>query len=121
MKSSSTAPKCSRSLRPRPAPETPLAASTTIPVVSISPARANGASGEGRRGRVAAGRGDERGAGEVGPEQLGQAVDELVEQRRGVVRFAVPGRVERGVVQPEVGGEVDDRAYPADEGRDELL
>jgi hypothetical protein len=42
--SSSTVPKCKDSFGPRPAPETPEVASTTMPLGSIMPARTNGAS-----------------------------------------------------------------------------
>ena len=42
------------------------------------------------------------------PEQLGKAKHELVEQFRGGVFLSVPGRIEGGVVEPEVGAEVED-------------
>ena len=74
---------------------------------------------ERRRGHVAAGRGDESGADEVLAVALGQPVDGLGEQLGLVVLEAVPLRVQRGVLQPVGGREVDDAADPAHELRGE--
>ena len=40
--------------------------------------------------------------------QLGDAIDELAEQIRAVVLVVVPGRIAGGIVEPEVGAEIDD-------------
>jgi hypothetical protein len=61
---------------------------------------------EQRRGRIAARVGDEVGAGDRLPVQLGQAVDALAEQVRRAV-LPVPILVDALVAQAEVGGEVD--------------
>jgi hypothetical protein len=87
----------------RPAPDTPDAASTMMPVGSTSPARM----------AVASRRRDELGALQRGPEQLGQAEGEVGQQLGGAVLVVVPGRVEPGVLQAEVGREVDDVLHPA--------
>ena len=91
------------------------------PVVSMSPARTNGAMASDAAGRVAAGDGDEVGADDLVAEQLGDAVGGLGQQLgRGVLR-AVPLRVERGVLEPEVGRRVDDPLHPAPQlGHDRL-
>ena len=54
-------------------------------------------------------------------EQLGQAVGEPVQQLRTGVGLAVPRRVERGVLEPEVGGEVHDVRHPLHERRHQRL
>src|SRR3546814_16604316 len=66
-------------------------------------------------GWVAAGHRDVVAAGDLGPEQLGQAVGEVAQELRRAVGVAVPLRVERGVAQAEVGGEVDAVADLADQ------
>ena len=63
---------------------------------------------EERRGRVAAGRADDRDRGvdqgcELGAVELGQAVDGLVEEVGPRVLEAVPARVVGGVAEAEVG------------------
>ena len=68
--------------------------------------------GEYRRGGVAAGRGDELGADQLRAEELGEAVDEVVEQLRADVVGAVPLGVERRVVEAEVRPEIDDVPDP---------
>ena len=66
------------------------------------------------RGRQAAARREAIGAADLLAVQLGQCVDEVVEQRRLRVLPAVPGRVPGPVAEAEVRREVDDR------GRDGL-
>ena len=73
------------------------------------------AEGERGGGDVAAGRSDQFGTGEIAPKEFGQAEDEVVEQFGGSVRFAVPGRVQTGVVESEIGGEVDHVLHAAPE------
>ena len=108
-------------LASRPAPETPLLASTTTS--SISPARASGASARMRRRGVAARRGDDphvgarRRRGELGAVQLGQPVDGRRQQVRARVLEAVPARVVGRIAQPEVRPEIDHRQPRARAGR----
>ena len=66
---------------------------------------------EQRRGRIAAGVGDQRGAADLLAVQLGQPVDGLVEQLGRLV-LAVPPLVHRRVAQAEVGAQVDDAHAP---------
>ena len=55
------------------------------------------------------------------PEQLGEPVGELGQELGGGVGLAVPLRVEVGVLEPEVGGQVDDVADLAQQiGHDRL-
>ena len=79
-----------------------------------------------RGGRVAAGRADDGDRRvderlELGPVELGQAVDRDVEEVGVRVLEAVPARVVGGVAEAEVGPEVDDRGAglddPGDDGR----
>ena len=65
MKSSSTVQNCVLSVSFRPAPDTPLAASTTMPVRPDDARPDEGGQGQGRRRHVTAGRGHQ-----FGPEQL---------------------------------------------------
>ena len=71
--------------------------------------------GQGQRGGgdVAAGRGDQGGAARArrGTARAGRRRSSASSSGRRVV-LAVPLRVERGVLQAEVGGQVDDRADP---------
>ena len=73
-----------------------------------------------RRGRVAARVRDQRGAADVLAVQLGEPVDSLAEELGRLV-LAVPAPVHRGVVQAEVGAQVDDAdatlAQLGDDGR----
>ena len=92
----------------RPAPDTPLAASTMMPSVSTRPARTQRRERQGGRSRIAAGRGDEAGGGDRVTMQLGQAVHEVRQQIGRLVLLAVPLRVQRRVAETEVGGEIDD-------------
>ena len=122
MKSSSTVPKWRFSLGARPAPDTPLAASTTRraeasrrltvprPRYGQHPRLHQRCQGQDGRRRVATRGGDELGRAQLLPMQLRQAVDEVAQQLGGGVGLAVPGRVERGVLEAEVGGQVDDDA-----------
>ena len=64
---------------------------------------------EDRRSRVAARGRDRLRAADRLAIELGNAVDELAEQLRRLVRMAVPALVGRGVVEPEVGAEIDER------------
>jgi hypothetical protein len=64
--------------------------------------------GEGRRRRVATRRGDQVGAGDVGPEQLRQSVGRRGQQVGLRMGLAVPRGVQRRIAEAEVGGEVDD-------------
>ena len=77
--------------------------------------------GEGGGGHVAAGGGDQRRSLVIGPVQLGQPVDELAQQLGAVVLLAVPGGVQRRVLEAEVGGQVDQPLHPAPELGDEAL
>jgi hypothetical protein len=79
--------------------------------------------GEGQAGRggIAPGRRHQSGSGQVVPEQLGQPVDGLSQQGGRAVVLAVPLRIEPGVLQPEIGGQVDDHPHPAPELGDDLL
>lgn len=56
--------------------------------------------------RVAAGVGDQVGPGDLLAVSLGEAIDGLSQELRGLV-FAVPLLIDRGVVQPEVGAVID--------------
>jgi hypothetical protein len=47
--------------------------------------------------------------------ELGEPVDEPVEEFGRGVGLAVPGRVQLGIVEAEVRGQVDDGAHPSDE------
>ena len=64
------------------------------------------------RGDLAARRGYQTGAGEVLTEQLRQAVHGVGQQARRLVLLAIPLRIERRIVQTEVGSEVDDVRDP---------
>ena len=113
MKSSSTVQNDVVGLGGRPAPDTPLAASTMMPgrLDRARPAPAGPGPGR-RRSDSSPGAATAVGAGDLVAEQLGQAVGQLAEQLGGGVGLAVPLRVERGVVQAEVGGQVDDPLHP---------
>ena len=117
MKFSSTVQNALVGVGDRPAPDTPLAASTISPVGSIEPGVEQRRERERRRSDVATGGGDEAGALELGPVSLGQAVDRLGEQLGLVVLEPVPLRVQRGVLEAERRRQVDDAADPADELR----
>ena len=72
-------------------------------------------------GDVAPGRRHQVGGPHVVAEQLGDAEGELAQQLGGLVLLAVPDRIEGGILQPEVGGQVDDLAHPlAQVGHDRL-
>src|SRR3546814_16773881 len=58
-------------------------------------------------GWVAAGHRDVVAAGDLGPEQLGQAVGEVARELRRAVGVPVPPRVAPGVAQAEVRREVE--------------
>ena len=111
-----TSPKWRSALGSRPAPDTPLLASTTTS--AMRPGAGERGQGEDRGRRVAAGRADD-GVGlrarrrQLRPVQLRQAVDRRREQLGPRVVEVVPGRVVRGVAEPEVGPEVDDRLAAA--------
>ena len=64
------------------------------------------------RRRVAAGAGDEVGAGQCGAGEFGEAIDGARQQVRRRVRPAVPMGIGVGVLQAEIGGEVDDLRAP---------
>ncbi len=70
--------------------------------------------GQGQRGRrrVAAGHGHPGGADDLVPEQLGQPVREVGQQLGSGVLGAVPLRVGRRILQPEVGREVQHPRHP---------
>ena len=94
----------------RPAPLTPVIELTITPVGSIAPASTNGASA-----RVAAvtwhpGVAIERRFLQVLAMEFGQAEHRGCQQLGLVVREAVPRRVERGVLQPKCGRQVDQAA-----------
>ncbi len=80
-----------------------------------------GREGQPRRGGVAPRRGHERRTAQAVPEQFGEAVHRRAQQFGRCVLLAVPARIERSVVQPEVGGEVDDEPDPAPQIGDEAL
>ena len=73
------------------------------------------------RGHVAARRGDHARGEDLRPEQLGEPVGEVAQPLGAGVGLAVPGRVQVGVLQPEVGGQVHDPAHPTVELGDQLL
>src|SRR5438477_577286 len=75
------------------------------------------AQGQRGGGHVPAGHGDEAGIADLAPEELGKAVDGLPEQVGMLVLLAVPLRVERRVLQPEVGREVHDPGHLAEDLR----
>ena len=93
--------------KPRPAPDTPDTASTTMPDGSTRPSCSSGASASAARGGIATGRGDVAGRADLGAVQLGQTEREPVEQVRCGMRLAVPLFVV-GARKPEVGAEVDE-------------
>src|SRR5439155_3852474 len=66
---------------------------------------------EERAGRIAAGTGDEARVPDPRAMELRQSVDRLAEELRRRVR-AVPARIHGGIVEPEIGGDVD-HAPPA--------
>ena len=72
-------------------------------------------------GRVATRRSDRRRALQIVTEELGQAVHELAEQMGNGVGFAVPDGIELGVLQAEVGGQVDDPPHLAQDVGQERL
>ena len=57
---------------------------------------------------IAAGGGDQPGPGQFFAVELGEPVHEPPEQVRGGVGLAVPGRIQGGVPESEVGGQIDD-------------
>ncbi len=65
-----------------------------------------GGQGQQGRGGIAPRCGDESGTPEVVPVQLGEPVDEAVQELGGRVGLAVPGGVEGWIGQAEVGGQV---------------
>ena len=71
MKSSSTALKWVWGLGARPAPETPLAASTTTPAGSMAPSLTRGAMADRGRRRVTPGRRHQGGPGQLVTKRLG--------------------------------------------------
>ncbi len=79
------------------------------------------AEGEGGRCRVATWGGNEAGASQLVPVQLGQPVDRLADESRTGVRKAVPLLVQRRIPEPEVGPEVDDQPDDVNEGRHDRL
>ena len=74
----------------RPAPLTPLAASTIRLAGSTRPASTSGFSAKDGRGRIASRRRHRLRAPDRVAMQLGNAVDEPVEQVRGLMRLAIP-------------------------------
>ena len=99
-----TVTKCVFADGARPAPETPDFASTTTSF--DGPAAGERGEREQRRGRIAAGVGDEVGGRDLVAVDLGQAVHAAAEQLGRAV-LAVPALVGRLVAQAEVGGQVD--------------
>ena len=93
--------------RPRPAPETPETASTTMPVGLDQAGREQRRQRERRSRRVAARRRDVAGRDDLVAVELGHAERELLDQVGGGVGLAVPLLVVADR-QPEVGAEVDD-------------
>ena len=83
--------------------------------------RHQGGEGQGGRGHIAAWCGHQLGLPDPVAEQLGQAEDELTEQLGRGVLLAVPVRVQAGIVQPEVGSQVDDVAHIAAQVADHAL
>ena len=96
----------------RPAPLTPEAASTIRLSVFDQPGVDQRLQREDRGGRIAARRCNRFGAADCLAVELGDAVDELAEQLRRLVRMAVPALVGRGVIEPEIGAEIDERNTP---------
>ena len=109
-------PKCSDSFAPRPAPGHPGGG------VDDDAGRLDQAGpeqrGEGQpgRGRIATGGGDQGRPVEAGPEQLGQAERGLGQQLRRRMLLAVPGGIERRIVQPEIGRQIHDDPDPLPQG-----
>ena len=117
-----TSPNIRSGFASRPAPETPLLASTTRS--SIRPGARERREREERGGRVAAGRADDGDRRvderlELGAVELGQPVDRDVEEVGVRVLEAVPARVVGRVAEAEVGPEVDDRGAGLDDARDD--
>ena len=70
------------------------------------------------RGRgVAAGGGDRFRTTDRPAVQLRNAVDEFAQQGRGLVRMPIPALIGRGIVQPEVRAQVDERDTAIHDGR----
>ena len=101
----------------RPAPETPLAASTMIPFRSSSPASISGASASVAAVDVAPWRGDQAGALQLVAMPLRQPVHGLGQQLGLIVGEAVPLWVRGGVLQAERRREVHDAADVVDQLR----
>ena len=104
-----------------PGPGGPRGGIDDDPAGLDQPGPDEGRQGQPGRRRVAAGGSDQRGTGQRRAEQLRQPVDGLLEKLRRLVRLAVPGRVERGITQPEVGRQVDDDPDPVTQGRHDPL
>ena len=122
MKSSSTVQNVVVGFGGRPAPDTPEAASTMIPGGSTTPGAHERGQRQARRPSGSSpGAATCAAAEDLVAEQLGQPVGEVGQQLGRGVRLAVPLRVERRVLQPEVGGQVDEVADLAEQlGHDRL-
>ncbi len=79
------------------------------------------AEGQQGGGGIAPRGGDQPGPPELVTVEFGKSVDEPVQQIGGDVRFAVPGGIQGGVGQSEVGGQVHDGADRGDQVGHQML